>query len=206
MQAILKPISHPELGELVISESLFCVGRDDEAFAGLPHTRTGRLSRRHARLFEQDGVIYIVDLGSRNGTFVQGERIDGWVRLSPGHTIRFGWEGPEVEILAPDAAATATHSGTSLRVAAAALVGGARARRPDVVVASVTVDLAEAMVRVAREVIDAAISDELSLLEADEIFVGLIAMIDPPRPDPAAPDRPPDSSALACSSFRSRPL
>ncbi|MGB5468161.1 MAG: FHA domain-containing protein [Sedimenticolaceae bacterium] len=73
MQAILKPISDPELGELVINDSLFCVGRDGEAFAGLPHIRTGRLSRRHARLFEQDGVIYIVDLGSRNGTFVNGE-------------------------------------------------------------------------------------------------------------------------------------
>ncbi len=73
MQAILKPISHPELGELVINDSLFCVGRDGEAFAGLPNIHTGRLSRRHARLFEQDGVIYIVDLGSRNGTFVNGE-------------------------------------------------------------------------------------------------------------------------------------
>ncbi|MGD8957622.1 MAG: FHA domain-containing protein [Chromatiaceae bacterium] len=93
MQAILKPISHPELGELVISESLFCVGRDDEAFAGLPHTRTGRLSRRHARLFEQDGVIYIVDLGSRNGTYVNGDPLATQPKaLQSGDLIDFAGE------------------------------------------------------------------------------------------------------------------
>ena len=45
-----------------------------------------RSSRRHAEIFF-DGGWRIRDLGSRNGTFVDGERISGPKELSPGTTI-----------------------------------------------------------------------------------------------------------------------
>jgi len=61
MQAILRPVSHPQLGDLVIKDALFSIGRDIDAFARMPPALTARLSRRHARLFEQD--IALVETG-----------------------------------------------------------------------------------------------------------------------------------------------
>ncbi len=37
----------------------------------------GAVSRQHARVFRESGAYYVEDLGSRNGTFVNGERIYG---------------------------------------------------------------------------------------------------------------------------------
>lgn len=73
MRAILKPISHPDLGEIVINDSLFSIGRYEPPFSSYPPEAVARLSRRHARIFVQDGVVHIVDLGSLNGTTVNGK-------------------------------------------------------------------------------------------------------------------------------------
>lgn len=50
----------------------------------------GEVSRRHARLIAHSGGYTIEDLGSTNGTFVDGQRIRGVVALQPGSTIRLG--------------------------------------------------------------------------------------------------------------------
>ena len=47
-------------------------------------------SRRHARLVSKGGVVAVEDLGSRSGTFVNGERAEGPTALSPGDRIRVG--------------------------------------------------------------------------------------------------------------------
>ncbi|RMG99021.1 MAG: FHA domain-containing protein [Deltaproteobacteria bacterium] len=50
------------------------------------------VSRYHARLLvSQDGVV-LEDLGSRNGTFVNGERLEGRRQLSDGDKVRIGRE------------------------------------------------------------------------------------------------------------------
>ena len=48
------------------------------------------VSRRHAAIREHDGGVAIEDLGSTNGTFVNGERIEGLHSLSDGDTVRLG--------------------------------------------------------------------------------------------------------------------
>ena len=48
------------------------------------------VSRRHARIQLVGGSVNIDDLGSTNGTFVDGELAAGDMPLSPGATIRFG--------------------------------------------------------------------------------------------------------------------
>jgi pSer/pThr/pTyr-binding forkhead associated (FHA) protein len=48
------------------------------------------VSRRHAVVGEARSAPAIEDLGSKNGTFVNGERIEGLRRLEPGDEIRFG--------------------------------------------------------------------------------------------------------------------
>lgn len=47
-------------------------------------------SSRHARLSEVDGHWWIEDLGSRNGTFVDDERIDQPREIHPGTIMRIG--------------------------------------------------------------------------------------------------------------------
>ncbi len=62
------------------------LGRSSEA---LPIT-DNTVSRRHAELTPDAGEWYIRDLGSQNGTQVNGVRIDERVRLKPGDQVRVG--------------------------------------------------------------------------------------------------------------------
>jgi uncharacterized membrane protein len=50
----------------------------------------GRVSAEHARI-ERQGQAYVLrDLGSRNGTYVNGRRVSGAVVLHPGDQVRVG--------------------------------------------------------------------------------------------------------------------
>lgn len=62
------------------------IGRSSEA---LPINDTA-VSRRHAELTPDDGVWYIRDLASQNGTYVNGVRISDRTRLRAGDQIRTG--------------------------------------------------------------------------------------------------------------------
>lgn len=48
------------------------------------------ISRRHARIYLLGDSYMLEDLGSTNGTFVNGQRLAGPHALLPGETIRFG--------------------------------------------------------------------------------------------------------------------
>ena len=84
---VLAPISHPELGDIVIEDNLFAVGRTEAPFASYRPELVGGLSRRHARIFAAYGGVYIADLASKNGTTVNGVS----VREKP-HSLRHGDE------------------------------------------------------------------------------------------------------------------
>jgi len=47
------------------------------------------ISRRHAQFVLQDGVVWLRDLRSANGTFVNGERLEGGCRLFHGDEVSF---------------------------------------------------------------------------------------------------------------------
>ncbi len=66
------------------------------------------VSKRHALVaFAEDGSATVSDLGSKNGTFVNGGQIDGTVPLTLGDRLMLGWQGPllEVRTLGPSALA-----------------------------------------------------------------------------------------------------
>ncbi len=65
------------------------------------------VSRRHARLTFQGGKYVLEDLGSTNGTFVNGQRLAGPRVLKPGEVISFGEQIVLVfEAISLDAGAT----------------------------------------------------------------------------------------------------
>ncbi|SOY47831.1 putative Forkhead-associated protein [Cupriavidus taiwanensis] len=87
----LTPVARPELGEIRIDEALFAVGRSELPFAAYPEALAAPLSRRHARIFAEHGAVYVADLGSKNGTRVNGAAVARQpARLSDGDEVAFG--------------------------------------------------------------------------------------------------------------------
>ncbi|WP_348983153.1 FHA domain-containing protein [Herbaspirillum sp. ST 5-3] len=88
---VLKPVSHPELGNIRIDENLFAIGRTEPPFDAYPPEVVADLSRRHARIFSEHGGVYIADLDSKNGTTVNGVNVQQKItRLHDGDEICFG--------------------------------------------------------------------------------------------------------------------
>ena len=106
MHVKLKPISHPELGEILIEDPIFPIGRDEAPFVNYDHAIVANLSRRHARIFEEAGSLYLADVGSRNGTRLNGKAVaQNPVRVRQGDEVAFA--GPlkyEVEFQDVDGA------------------------------------------------------------------------------------------------------
>ena len=48
------------------------------------------VSTVHARVFRRGDEVFVEDLGSRNGTFVNGQQVDGTTRLRRGDRVQFG--------------------------------------------------------------------------------------------------------------------
>jgi pSer/pThr/pTyr-binding forkhead associated (FHA) protein len=68
-------------------EGAVTIGRDESADLQL---RDKAVSRRHATLRIEGETAVIEDLGSRNGTFVNGERVDDPRRLREGDALQLG--------------------------------------------------------------------------------------------------------------------
>jgi hypothetical protein len=80
----------PRLPRLVLPEadrSVFTIGRADACNLVLARPT---VSRYHAELRCQGGQWLLVDLGSTNGTSLNGWRIDGPVEVRPGDQVTFG--------------------------------------------------------------------------------------------------------------------
>jgi hypothetical protein len=80
--------SGPTVGKVYsLEKSEMFVGRDlsNEIVINDPE-----ISRRHARLYQQGNSYVLEDLGSTNGSFVNGQRLMGPNVLRPGDTITFG--------------------------------------------------------------------------------------------------------------------
>ncbi len=56
------------------------------------------VSKRHARIRHENGEYWIEDLGSGNGTWVNGRKITEKTRLTPKTRLRIGWTSIEVEM------------------------------------------------------------------------------------------------------------
>ena len=77
----------PMISALPFDAGVVEIGRDTDALASL---RDPLLSRQHARVERLNGRFIVRDVGSRNGTAVDGERLSGAAALVPGQVVRTG--------------------------------------------------------------------------------------------------------------------
>ena len=89
--------------ELASGESV--IGRSRSAPVQIAEST---VSRQHAVLVVEPGVVRLKDLGSSNGTFVNGKRVEGSTGLSDGDKIVVGEAELVIRILAPLGPAEAT--------------------------------------------------------------------------------------------------
>jgi phosphoserine phosphatase RsbU/P len=88
----------PEVFELTNSEIV--IGRDENADLTIA---SQAVSRRHARLIREGDGYVLEDLGSSNGTFINGQKFSGRRSLKSGDQIRLGraitlvYEAPRLE-------------------------------------------------------------------------------------------------------------
>lgn len=96
MQVKLKVIGGKNDGrEIRIGVSEFVIGRGDDAHL---KPSSDLISRRHCSLKIDQGGVLIADLGSRNGTYVNGEKLQEAYRAKSGDTLRVGRLQFEVRI------------------------------------------------------------------------------------------------------------
>lgn len=83
---ILEPTSHE--GELYPVGEEITVGRGGGCGIVLPDDHY--VSTVHARLFRRGSDVFVEDLGSRNGTFLNGDPVVAATRLRRGDRVQFG--------------------------------------------------------------------------------------------------------------------
>jgi DNA-binding winged helix-turn-helix (wHTH) protein len=81
-----------------LGEGEHVLGRDPDADVFIDNTA---VSRRHARISIAAGRVQLEDLGSHNGTFVNGRKIDGLVEIADGDVITLGPVTMTFRILGP---------------------------------------------------------------------------------------------------------
>jgi pSer/pThr/pTyr-binding forkhead associated (FHA) protein len=88
MKVRLKVLSGKSAGkEINLNAGEFLIGRGDGCQL---RPRTDAISRKHCRFFVADDEVRVSDLQSRNGTFVNGQKIAAEVTVKPGDKISVG--------------------------------------------------------------------------------------------------------------------
>jgi hypothetical protein len=73
--------------ELAVTVNRCVIGRSSDADVTIP---IDSVSRRHAMLWQEDGTSWMYDLGSANGTFVDGAAASEPIPIVSGQRVRFG--------------------------------------------------------------------------------------------------------------------
>lgn len=72
---------------LRLAEGMTSLGRHDDCIIRI---KSSQVSRRHCEIHEADGNLTVRDLGSSNGTFVNGKRVLGQQALKVGDELTVG--------------------------------------------------------------------------------------------------------------------
>lgn len=86
MKVALKILNGGHAGETVkVQKDEFLIGRSDDCHL---RVRSDRISRKHCVIKIHDSKVYVRDLNSRNGTFVNDEKIEGKCQLEFGDRLK----------------------------------------------------------------------------------------------------------------------
>ncbi|QDU74081.1 FHA domain-containing protein FhaB [Bremerella volcania] len=88
MQVMLQVIRGPSAGkEFKLPVDNFVIGRGDGCHL---KPKSDMVSRKHCALAVRDSKLFLEDFGSKNGTYVNGERVEGTIELKMGDELRVG--------------------------------------------------------------------------------------------------------------------
>ncbi|HHW07958.1 MAG TPA: FHA domain-containing protein [Clostridia bacterium] len=73
--------------EIQLIEETVTIGRSGDNQVVLPDPY---VSGQHARIEQKEGELWLIDLGSTNGTFVNGKKVKGKVKLKPEDSVIIG--------------------------------------------------------------------------------------------------------------------
>jgi len=93
-----------------INGAVASIGRHPTCQIRLDADRDTEVSNRHAVIQKKDGVWVARDLGSLQGTYLNGQRISAEQPLNDGDLLRLGASGPELQFLLSDRAQVAEPS------------------------------------------------------------------------------------------------
>ncbi|PYO62465.1 MAG: hypothetical protein DMD28_05145 [Gemmatimonadetes bacterium] len=113
-------------------EPVVRLGRDPGSTIVFSGDEANVVSARHAEVRHTSGGWHLVDLGSRNGTLVNGARVTGAVPLKVGDKISLGDSGPKLTVAAVTeevAPTVAEHPAIEMRAYAVSLLHAATGGR-----------------------------------------------------------------------------
>lgn len=93
---------------LELREAVVQLGRDRLAAMSFEGDDARVVSTRHAELRYVDDSWRLIDLGSRNGTYLNGQRVVGNAPFGKGDEIRLGETGPRIAVLSTSDVVEAT--------------------------------------------------------------------------------------------------
>lgn len=97
-----------DVGALRLIDGVNSVGRHDDCVIRI---RSSQVSRRHCEIFEADDRLMVRDLGSSNGTYVNGQRVLGQQPLNVGDVIGIGGVSLRVDPLGAHAGSSPVSPG-----------------------------------------------------------------------------------------------
>ena len=86
--AVLLAQSGPLSGQQWPVSGTLTIGRDESCDVAIPDRQ---VSRQHARLSLRDNAVFLEDLNSKNGTYLNGQLLTGPTQLRERDETRVAW-------------------------------------------------------------------------------------------------------------------
>lgn len=83
--------------EFTMTDNIICIGRDPDT-CDILIADDRFIGREHALVYYKNNKIYIVDINSKNGTYINGERLLGQKQISGNTKVKLGKTELEIKV------------------------------------------------------------------------------------------------------------